>query len=55
MRKTNSLYGDGTIEYLRSLSKAEKELRGIFSFKQYEFPIIKDADGNIKHIGKYQP
>lgn len=33
VRKANSLYGDGTIEYLRSLSKAEKELRGIFSFK----------------------
>lgn len=21
----------------------------------YEFPIIKDSDGNIKIVGKYQP
>ena len=31
-------------------------MRGIFqSVKYYEFPVIKDADGNIKIIGKYQP
>lgn len=52
-RKPMSIYGDSTIENLRNLSKAEKELRGIFyAVKQYEFPIIKDAEGNIK-IGRY--
>jgi hypothetical protein len=41
---------------LRNLKKAEQELRGIFqSVKYYEFPVVKDADGNIKLIGKYQP
>jgi hypothetical protein len=51
-RKHRSIYGN--IENLRNIQKAEKELRGIFySVKQYEFPIIKDAEGNIKIIGKY--
>jgi len=51
-RKTNSIYGDGNIENLREVWKAEKEMRGIFkSCKLYEIPIIKDADGNIKQIG----
>lgn len=51
-RKSNFTYGDRNIENLenlRNLCKAEKELRGIFqAVKQYEFPIIKDAEGNIK-------
>eukprot|EP00347_Sterkiella_histriomuscorum_P004621 403359764 len=58
-RKSNFSYAGGNIENLenlRNLYKAEKELRGIFqAVKQYEFPIIKDAEGNIKQIGKYQP
>lgn len=58
-RKSHLSYGERNVENLetlRNLYKAEKELRGIFqTVKQYEFPIIKDAEGNIKQIGKYQP
>ena len=53
-RKHNSIYDDKSIENLRNLYKAEKELRGIFySVKYYEIPIIKDSEGNIKIVGKY--
>lgn len=46
---------DRTLENIRNLKKAEQELRGIFqSVKYYEFPVMKDADGTIKIIGKYQ-
>lgn len=49
-----SIYGDRTIEHLRNVYKAEQELRGIFqSVKYYEFPVMKDQEGNIKIVGKY--
>ena len=55
-KKGKSTFADRTIENLRIIKKAEQELRGIFqSVKYYEFPVVKDADGNIKLIGKYQP
>jgi hypothetical protein len=51
-----SNYADRTLENLINIKKAEQELRGIFQqVKYYEFPIVKDSDGNVKLIGKYQP